>query len=275
MKKRILLVIAILTFIILCFVFNEYDLNISVNLTKYDNGFYETFDDYGELPVYVGPILFGVVYFYLSKKIIYKLMSLGITGVAYLVAIYKIFDNKEIELSLSNIVLIIGIALILFLATVYAFSKVNKDILVNLKDLALVGLITTIASVACVEVLKLTWGRVRFRDLSSDYSEFTNLFTVNGYTGNKSFPSGHTNAATSILLISLMIPRFTNKKWIKYLVASLCFVYIAFVAVSRIVVSAHYASDVMVGFVVGLLTISLTYYILKRKGVINVANDKC
>ena len=275
MKKRILLVIAILTFIILCFVFNEYDLNISVNLTKYDNGFYETFDDYGELPVYVGPILFGVVYFYLSKKIIYKLMSLGITGGAYLVAIYKIFDNKEIELSLSNIVLIIGIALILFLATVYAFSKVNKDILVNLKDLALVGLITTIASVACVEVLKLTWGRVRFRDLSSDYSEFTNLFTVNGYTGNKSFPSGHTNAATSILLISLMIPRFTNKKWIKYLVASLCFVYIAFVAVSRIVVSAHYASDVMVGFVVGLLTISLTYYILKRKGVINVANDKC
>ena len=145
----------------------------------------------------------------------------------------------------------------------------------KIKDLALVGLITTLISLVCVEALKITWGRVRFRDLSGDYSEFTNLFTINGYTGNKSFPSGHTNAATSILLISLIVPRFTNKKWLKNTIVGLCFVYAGLVAFSRIVVSAHYASDVLCGFVVGLLTISLTYYILKRKGVINVTSDKC
>ena len=93
--------------------------------------------------------------------------------------------------------------------------------------------------------------------------------------GHKSFPSGHTNAGTNILLIALLVPRFTDKKWIKYLVSALCFVYIAVLAFSRIVVSAHYASDVLCGFVVGFTTLCITYTVLKRKGVINVAGDKC
>lgn len=273
--KKVVLGICVAVFIVLCFIFNKYDLDISIQLTKLDSPFFELFDDFGELPIYLGPILFGSIYFYLSKKIIYKLASLGITGGAYLIAVYKVFDNKEIELELWSIGLILVITLILFLITIFAFSKVKRETMENIKDLAFVGLITSVCSIVCTEALKLTWGRVRFRDLSSDYSEFTNLFTVNGYTGNKSFPSGHTNAATSILLISLIVPRFTNKKWLKNLVTGVCFGYISLVAFSRIVVSAHYASDVMVGFVVGLLSISLTYYILKRKGVINVAGNKC
>lgn len=262
-------------FVALCFVFNKYDLDISKTITKLDNPFFELFDDFGELPVYVGPILFGSIYFYLSKKMIYKLASLGVCGGAYLVAVYKVFHNMEIDVNLGSIALILVITLMLFFITIFAFSKVKKETMENIKDLALVGLITTIVSVCCTEVLKNVWGRVRFRDLSNDYSEFTNLFTINGITGNKSFPSGHTNAATSILLISLIVPRFTNKKWLKNLVIGLCFGYVALVAFSRIAVSAHYASDVMVGFIVGLLSISLTYYILKRKGVINVAGDQC
>mgnify|MGYP003431176867 CR=1 FL=1 len=69
--------------------------------------------------------------------------------------------------------------------------------------------------------------------------------------------------------------KFTNKKWVKNLVTTLCFVYIATLAFSRIVVSAHYASDVMCGFVVGFTTFCLTYYVFKRKGVMDVTGDKC
>jgi len=273
--KKVVLSILFIVFVVLCVVFNSYDLDISIALTKLDGPFFEFFDDFGELPIYIGPIMFGAIYFYLSKKIFYKLASLGITGGAYLVAVYKVFDNKEIELSLGSIALILAITLVLFLITIFAFSKMKRETMEKIKDLALVGLITTVVSVLSVQTLKLAWGRVRFRDLSSDYSEFTRLFTINGYTGNESFPSGHTNAAASILLLSLIVPRFTDKKWLKNLVIGLCFAYPAIVAFSRIVVSAHYASDVMVGFVIGLLSISLTYYILKRKGVINVASDKC
>ena len=66
-----------------------------------------------------------------------------------------------------------------------------------------------------------------------------------------------------------------NKKWIKYLVTTLCFIYIIVLAVSRIVVSAHYASDVLVGFVVGFTTIYITHMILRKRGVLNVAGNKC
>ena len=166
-------------------------------------------------------------------------------------------------------------AVILTVITVFAFSKISKDKLDKIKDLALLGLIVSVVSFAEIQVIKNLWGRVRFRDLSSDYSEFTNLFTINGINGNHSFPSGHTNAGTSILLISLLVPRFTGKKWIKYLTTSLCFIYIAILAFSRIVVSAHYASDVLVGFVVGFTTLCVTYHILNRKGVINASSNKC
>lgn len=165
--------------------------------------------------------------------------------------------------------------MILTLTTIYCFSKINIETLNKIKDLALLGLLVTVISVGCTEVVKNIWGRVRFRDLNSDYNEFTSLFTINGINGNKSFPSGHTNAGTSILLFSLFVPRFTDKKWIKYLVISLSFIYIFTLAISRIIVGAHYASDVMFGFIIGFTTLCITYYVLKRKGVINVASDQC
>jgi len=273
--KKIALIISAIVFIILCIVFSKFDLDISIYLTKFDGPFYEFFDDYGELPIYVGPILFGSIYYYLSEKTSYKFASAGITSLTYLIAVYKVFHNKEISMNLNSTSLIFTITTLLVLINFMVFSKIKKENLEKVKDLALVGLIATLVSITCIELLKLTWGRVRFRDLSSDYSKFTNLFTINGYTGNKSFPSGHTNAATNILLISLIVPRFTDKKWLKNLVIGLCFSYALLVAFSRIVVSAHYASDVLVGFVVGLLTISFVYYGLKRRGVIDVTSNKC
>ena len=39
--KKTILIISLIIFISLCFVFNKYDLDISIFLTKYDNSFYE------------------------------------------------------------------------------------------------------------------------------------------------------------------------------------------------------------------------------------------
>ena len=273
--KKIVFGSLICLFIGLCVVFNKYDLNISIELTKLYSPFYEFFDDYGELPIYLGPIIFGSVYYYLSKKQSYKILNMGVTSVTYLIAVYKVFHNKEIELTLNSIGLIIALTAFLVFINFLIFSKIKKEKLIRIKDLAIVGLMASVISIVCVEGFKLTWGRVRFRDLSEDYSEFTNLFKINGYTGNKSFPSGHTNAAANILLISLIVPRLIDKKWLKYLVIGLCFGYIALVAFSRIVVSAHYASDVLAGAVIGISTVSVVYYVLKRKGVIDVTSNKC
>lgn len=273
--KKIVIGVLIAIFISLCFVFNAYDLDISIALTKYYNGFFEFFDDYGEMPIYIGPILFGGVGYYLCNKKYQKGLFAGLTFGAYLVAISKVIHNHNLPLDVLSIGVSVIAAAILSFVTIYLFTKMKRENINKIKDIALLGFMVTVISFTCTEILKYTWGRVRFRDLSTDYSEFTRLFHINGLTGHKSFPSGHTNAGTSILLIALLVPRFTDKKWIKYLVTAFCFIYIATLAVSRIIVSAHYASDVLCGFVVGFTTLCVTHMILRKKGVIDVASNKC
>lgn len=273
--KKIIFIVSLVVFVALCVLFNSYDLDISIALTKHNNGFFEFLDDFGEMPIYIGPILFGSTFFFLFKKIYQKILSLLVSFVAYAIASVKVLHNVNFSFSAWNIVLCLVTSILLTTLTTFLFSKIKRETLEKIKDLAVLGVCVSVISFGITEVIKYTWGRVRFRDLSPDYSEFTKLFHINGLTGHKSFPSGHTNAGTSILLIALLVPRFSDKKWLKYLVTSLCFVYIATLAISRIFVSAHYASDVLVGFVVGFTSLSVIYSILRRKGVINVASNKC
>jgi membrane-associated phospholipid phosphatase len=270
--KKIIWGSLLAVFIVLCFIFNKYDLNISIYLTQFDNSFYEFFDDYGELPIYIGPILFGAIYSRFASKKRNKILISLVTFIAYAIACIKIIHNKDWNYNLVSISVAILVSIILCGITLIGFSKISKEKLEKIKDLALLGLLVSIVSYGCTEIVKYTWGRVRFRDLSSDYNEFTNLFKINWFTGHKSFPSGHTNAATSILLISMIVARLINNKIIKNLTVIGCFLYIFTVAFSRIVVSAHYASDVLVGFAIGFTTIVAIYNVLKRKGVINASN---
>ena len=156
---------------------------------------------------------------------------------------------------------------------------ITLGVLIALVALTLLGVDISwygvMIGIGFLSALALSQQLFKERDLSSDYREFTKLFHVNGYNGNKSFPSGHTNAGTTILVLALIIPRFTDKKWVKYLVTVLCFTYILCLQVARIMASAHYASDVLCGFVVSFTTLCVTYKIMKRKGIINVAGNKC
>ena len=87
------------------------------------------------------------------------------------------------------------------------FNKINVETLYRIKDVALIYLIVSASSFLVVSGAKYIWGRVRFRALSSDFSEYTSFLKINFLEGKngdayRSFPSGHTNAATSILVLS-------------------------------------------------------------------------
>lgn len=275
MVKKIAFSSAVIIFFCLCIIFNFYDLDISIALTKYDGPFYEFFDDFGELPIYFGPIMFGAICFNDVKEKRKKMLSLSIVEVAYLIASVKVVHNMEYSFNLINILISLIVSILFSAITIYLFSKIKEETRDSIKDIALLALIVSVVSFSCTGIIKCFWGRVRFRDLSDDYREFTRLFHINGINGNKSFPSGHTNAGTSILILSMLAPRLTDKKWIKYLITTLCFAYIIVLAISRIVVSAHYASDVLVGFVVGFTTICITHMVLRKRGVLNVTSNKC
>ncbi|MFW9854980.1 MAG: phosphatase PAP2 family protein [Candidatus Thorarchaeota archaeon] len=95
-----------------------------------------------------------------------------------------------------------------------------------------------------VQVIKIMWGRVRFRDLALDYSDYTPWFLPRGSTGHASFPSGHA-AMGWMLLPILYVPRLKRKKAIYYLVTVIVLTWGVIVALGRVVAGAHYASDVL------------------------------
>ena len=111
--------------------------------------------------------------------------------------------------------------------------------------------------VICIQGVKYFWGRVRFRELDAAFSQFTPWYLPQGVTGFDSFPSGH--AAMGWILLPLLI-LFTNKKpWLKYSVFVIIFLWGVTLALSRVVISAHYSSDVLFGSFFIIITYLLIY----------------
>ena len=89
----------------------------------------------------------------------------------------------------------------------------------------------------------------------------------------KSFPSGHT-ASAACLLTGFLIPmKLSNKKWISYLTLSASVIYTVLIAVSRVCIGAHYASDVLFGFGITTICFALSYMIFTKKGWLNVRSN--
>lgn len=116
-----------------------------------------------------------------------------------------------------------------------------------------------VSSWLCVYCLKLTWGRVRFRDLDSALTSFTPWYLPQGFTGHASFPSGHTAMGWALLPCLALWPRGSLP--LKPATA-LVLGWGGFVAASRVVMGAHYASDVLfsTGICFGLARYALLRY---------------
>jgi membrane-associated phospholipid phosphatase len=114
-----------------------------------------------------------------------------------------------------------------------------------------------------VEPLKIFWGRIRFRDLAENYSNFSAWYIPHGFTGNDSFPSGH--AAMGWMMIALFV-LFTDKSYrIRLLLKGLIISWAIAVSVSRVIIGAHYASDVIFSsFGMSIVYILVLNYFTKR-----------
>ena len=77
------------------------------------------------------------------------------------------------------------------------------------------------------------------------YESFTSWIIPNGITGNQSFPSGHSAMGWMVLPLLLLI---TNKnKAVQTITAAILSGWALAVGLSRVVIGAHYASDVLFG----------------------------
>lgn len=102
-----------------------------------------------------------------------------------------------------------------------------------------------------VQLFKALWGRVRFRHLAADFSDFTAWFAPQGVTGHESFPSGHAAMGWMLLPIAFWVAwRLTRDgrtgvaAGVRVVVWAVTIGFGVAVAASRVVVGAHYLSDV-------------------------------
>lgn len=118
--------------------------------------------------------------------------------------------------------------------------------------------------------LKTIWGRMRFREMTDPLHEFTRWYQICGRgkfdDAFASFPSGHSmNSAGVILMILLpdLIPALGDKEKMLRIFAYIWCVTVGF---SRVLMGAHFASDVTIGVMLSLLLFEILYTFIYRKG---------
>ena len=98
---------------------------------------------------------------------------------------------------------------------------------------------------------RVLWDRVRYQDLSSNYSEYTPWYIINpNERGRSSFISIHTKVACLGFPILFLIQYEDIKKSAKAIFSVSIIGWAIYVAITRVVIGKHYASDVLfpIGF---------------------------
>ncbi|MBQ6264067.1 MAG: phosphatase PAP2 family protein [Clostridia bacterium] len=171
--------------------------------------------------------------------------------------------------------------LIVFLVT-FAVNSFSDESIRRLIRAAVAALVAIAVSSLTVEYLKHPFGRPRFRAMNyaGDFSYYSRWYVLNGQPDKewmkatfsstdacKSFPSGHTQSAAMIFCIVMLKDAFgiTSKKKTA-LLWCLSILWTGLVAISRIMVGAHFFSDVLVGGTIGFLSVMLAREIFVCRG---------
>ena len=179
--------------------------------------------------------------------------KIGVIMILYAVAVlqYNTVNQNKREL-FESIFLIITLVTFLLLT----FNKNWRQYVPMAISLILLIIILDFT----VSVMKVTWGRTRFNDLSSE-AEFTEWYIINGNGSDhsrQSFPSGHAAAAWCFLPFLFLVKNENMDKKLKLALVMSVLGFGLFVGISRVMKGSHYASDVL--FSTGLASILTIFF---------------
>ncbi len=252
-----LLIVVIIIWIILAIIFGFTDLEISKALVNRECLWANIGKDYGEAPGYgiiavAISILVGSYQDELKKQKIAAYVFLIIGAVILILAI--IFGSIWFMAFGGGITL----GVLLFLVFTY-----NRDWREFKKIAIVIILLSIINPLIFVQIGKILCGRVRYNDLSSDYSNYTPWFLPPGpiswLQDNASFPSGHTAMGWMLLPLLIVVKDRKVSDPIRIIITILIISWGLFIGISRIVVGEHFASDVLFSTGVAFVAIILLY----------------
>ena len=132
-----------------------------------------------------------------------------------------------------------------FLLAVAVFNR--KWFKENKKEQIIVFLyvtLTVVTTCLAVFILKNLWGRARPRDIIDGQAVYTPWYSFG--VGGSSFPSGHASMSALSPLVADIADRYNLFKR-KGVLRALCYLFATFTCVSRVIVGAHFVSDVLCG----------------------------
>lgn len=273
-KRDILVLVCILA--VMMIIGSVWDYPISVALYDQTNAYGIFFAAFGEYPSSLGLVLAGALLFAARNR---EKKSVGVFQLiagALLVTLGTVFcamlPGNYLEGS-KAVYILLGVlcsAAVVFL-TFRHFKNADRKTVIRLAAMLFTVII---AEMVLVNIIKIPWGRARMRLVAEDAraafmpwwdfgSNIKKALLAEGVAAEefKSFPSGHTANAACLMLLAFL-PRINNKLAGKETL--LFFISVAWglmVALSRIIMGAHYVTDTVVGFGVTLAVVMIAYRI--------------
>lgn len=237
------------------------DLQISNSIVNQNAGWAVFLERYGELPglviIILGIFLFSQELNYNSKlKLIFVRVFLVLGETVTLtyfifVVLQNVAGSQSLFSNNQNIIAALSLVASILLVFPLKILKLQVTDLTHGFSKIVVGM-AFIGYLICIQLVKIFWGRIRFRDLDSVHSNFTNWYIPNGITGHESFPSGHAAIAWMLLPLIILLPK--KNIIVKIFTAGLIVAWGIAITLSRVVIGAHYASDVLFGSFVMIIS---------------------
>ncbi|MBE5762637.1 MAG: phosphatase PAP2 family protein [Clostridiales bacterium] len=278
------IVVALMIF--LCFKNEDgiyYDLAIDHAIGDATNGFGIFFVIVGEYPQYILAPISGTIMFYAADSIKEnkKRIALKIFGCVTVALGFFIWISMGTKVAKIPILPAFGVFGALFYGSIClgVGALVDKQEMSRLLKFALFAITFVITAYLVMTIMKELWSRMRYRDMlkEGNFDGFTPWFKLNVGRTNKvegyeytSFPSGHTSSATCIFAICVLPDLYEklNKKWIRYSLYGVSTAFTVIVAISRLVNTAHFLSDVLIGGAVTYGIFYLLKYLFFRNGYV-------
>ena len=272
------------------------DLNAGSYYTK--NLFGIIFEIIGEMPIYLVTSFAVALIFHNFKRRDKNLTNIIIQIVSVIISVgllfymnYKLFKYLSIHLDfadllggnwdkLAYLLLGAGMTFLLFFFT----QRIPSSFLNKMLFWAIIVCLTAAFSQVVTHLLKSIAARPRYRAmfLMEEFGEYRKWFQFQwgipeisedlkllydaGADWYKSFPSGHTSAAAMVLTLTLIPSIFakTNTLLRKIITYTVVVLYILAVMFSRILVGAHFLTDVTFGAMITVSSFALARYLVKK-----------
>lgn len=258
-KKEKILVFSIGLVLLAIFTFT--DLQISTVLfTKSLYG--RIFEIVGELP-FVFLTLFGccLLFRFRPKKNI-ALNIISAVFFAVFIAMFTMMGGfmtlNYLKENIGEVPALVGgiIGAVLLGFAIFFAVKIPKESAHKAVTYGIIALVYFVLVIVVMNTLKMTWGRMRIREMTDPLMQFTPWYVITNRGGfdnvYASFPSGHSMNSAAIIL-SLLLPSFVpvladKAKMLKII----SYTWLLLVGSSRVVMGAHFSSDVVMGIMLSL-----------------------